>query len=88
MAASIHPRSHVRSMADADGAVLLDLEKGKYFSLNAVGMEIWNAAERGSNHSEILTHLQETFCAPLERLREDLDRFVQTLDQKGLIRVD
>ena len=72
-------------MIDPDGAVLLDLERGKYFSLNDVGAEIWQKVEEGADHSEILRHLQSSFQAPPEVLQRDLESFVQMLDEKGLI---
>jgi hypothetical protein len=40
---------HVRSLINAkDGGVLLNIQEGKCFSLNAVGAEIWKAVEENS----------------------------------------
>lgn len=87
MSAPITTSSHVRSMIDPDGAVLLDLEKGKYFSLNAVGMEIWRKVEERASRREILEHLGNTFQAPRGQLEEDLEVFIRSLSEKGLIHV-
>lgn len=78
-------QSHVRSMIDTDGAVLLDLKAGKYYSLNTVGARIWSDIEKGLSVPEILRHLEETFPGPAERLQTDLTAFVQGLKDKELI---
>lgn len=74
-------------MIDPDGAVLLDLEKGKYFSLNTVGMEIWKKVEEKASRRQILDHLRTIFQAPEDQLEEDLELFVRALSEKGLIHV-
>ncbi len=79
--------SHIRAMIDNEGAVLLDLEAGKYYSLNEVGVEIWNHVEQGRSREEILRHLRDAYCIPAERLETELSEFVSSLQQKGLIHV-
>jgi hypothetical protein len=85
---SLQIQSHVRSMIDTDGAVLLDLKRGKYYSLNVVGAQIWTKAQEGRTLPEILNHLQETFDAPIERLQNDLTAFIDGLAEKGLAHVN
>lgn len=81
-------RPHIRSMIDTDGAVLLDLKAGKYYSLNSLGTRIWSKLEEGCSVPEILEHLDESFSTPSERLRTDLTAFVQGLKDKELVDVD
>jgi hypothetical protein len=78
-------RESVRSTAHEDGGILLDLEQGKYFSLNGVGAEIWKKLQTGAALSDIQDYLQATFAAPPERLRQDLHRFVQRLQEMGVV---
>lgn len=78
---------HVRAMTDADGAVLLDLKAGKYYSLNAMGARIWQKVEDGAGRPEILEDLQGCFAVSRERLEADLESFVEGLRKKELIRV-
>ena len=87
MSNTIHVRGHVRSVLDPDGAVLLDLRQGKYYSLNGVGAEIWSQIEAGSSVSEIETHLNVSFGAPVETVRGDVAAFLQDLQGKQLIDV-
>jgi len=78
-------REHVRATAHEDGGILLDLEQGKYFSLNGVGAEIWKKLQAGASLSDIHHHLQATYSAPSERIRQDLQRFVQRLQEMGVV---
>lgn len=78
-------RERVRSTAREDGGVLLDLEQGKYFSLNGVGAEIWRKLQAGAALSDIEDHLQATYAAPPERIRQDLVRFVRRLQEMGVV---
>ena len=83
----IRTKGHVRAMSEAEGAVLLDLREGRYFSINPVGTAIWQQLEQGAERQTILDHLAAQFDAPADRLEKDLDGFVGMLDQKGLIDV-
>ena len=42
---------HARATCDADGGVLLDIEKGLCYSLNLVGAKIWQAIETRDGQS-------------------------------------
>jgi coenzyme PQQ synthesis protein D (PqqD) len=77
---------HVRSLMDGDGAVLLDLKAGRYYSLNGVGARIWSKAEKGMTLSQILDDLQKTYQIPVEKLAADLTAFVSAMEEKGLLR--
>lgn len=88
MNGSLRIQPHVRSMIDPDGAVLLDLAGGRYYSLNVVGARIWARVQEGLTLPEILRDLQETFQAPVETLRQDLSAFVNSLEEAGLAHVN
>lgn len=77
---------HVRSMIDGDGAVLLDLKAGRYYSLNGVAAKIWSRAEKGMTLSQILADLQQTYQVPAEKLALDLTAFIRAMEEKGLLR--
>lgn len=78
---------HVRSMSDPNGAVLLDLEAGRYYSLNGIGARIWSKAGEGLTLAEILRDLQACYQVPSERLESDLTAFIRGMEEKGLVRV-
>jgi hypothetical protein len=87
MNGSLQVGSHVRSIVDADGALLLDLKAGKYYSLNHLGALIWSRVEDGLPLSEILEHLKVNFPNPANRLQTDFKVFVDDLEKKGLVHV-
>ncbi|HVG08068.1 MAG TPA: PqqD family protein [Thermoanaerobaculia bacterium] len=84
---SIGIEPHVRSMIDGDGAVLLDLKAGRYYSLNGVAAGIWSRVEKGLTLPQILDELRQTYQVPAERLQADLAAFVRAMEEKGLLRV-
>jgi hypothetical protein len=77
--------SHVQSVIDADGAVLLDLNRGKYFSLNGLAADIWGRIEAGRSVPQIEADLAAAYDAPAETLRGDLMAFVASLKQERLV---
>lgn len=78
---------HVRCMSDDDGAVLLELTGGKYFSLNPLGAKIWRLLEQRRDRDQIEQEIVETFDVSSTTVAQDLDRFLGDLQQKGLVRV-
>ena len=86
MAKLFEVEPHVRAMIDADGAVLLDLQAGKYYSLNGMGAQIWTKAMDGEEEAAIVKTICELYGAPEERVRADVRAFVSGLEKKGLIR--
>ncbi len=87
IALPIQVQSHVRSVIDADGAVLLDLKRGTYYSLNGVGADIWVKLESGLTLPEIAVHLSGIYDESIETVRGDVSHFVDALSQKGLVHV-
>lgn len=87
MAKLFRVEPHVRSMIDEDGAVLLDLKGGKYFSLNGVAASIWSRAERQLDETEIVDELLSLYdgVSP-DRLRADMASLATGLEAKGLVR--
>jgi len=78
----------VRSVIDEDGAVLLDLKEGKYFSLNRAATAIWLKLEAGGAIPEIEAHLVGMYDASLEAVHADLDTFLSRLKRERLLEAD
>jgi hypothetical protein len=79
----------VRATIDADGGVLLDIEKGLCYSLNLVGAKTWHAIESGGGQAtfkDIVNALAPQFTVPREQLVRDIDEYLQDLEKKGLIK--
>jgi hypothetical protein len=78
----------VRTTANGDGAVLLDIDAGMCYSLNPVGTKIWAAVESGQGQStcgDVLDALAPEFTIPREQLAADIDNYLRELEQKRLI---
>lgn len=76
----------VRETASADGAALLDIEQGICFSLNPVGLRIWELLKKRYSVDQIADALAQDFAAvPRSQLLSDLAEFLQSLEAKHLI---
>lgn len=80
--------TEVCTVIDTDGAVLLDLRKGKYFSLNGVGALIWQEIAAGSAPAEVATRLSNRFGVSAADVRRDVDEFITRLQRERLLDVD
>jgi hypothetical protein len=80
---SISPR--VKQAESEDGAVLLDIEQGVCFSLNAVGLKIWEMLKRQSPIEQIADSLAQEFHIPRAEIIADVCDFVAQLESKHLV---
>jgi Coenzyme PQQ synthesis protein D (PqqD) len=65
---------------DLDGeAVILHLDSGTYFGLNAVGTRIWQLMERDGRLTAVLDDLRTEYDAPPDVLERDLFDLVARL---------
>ncbi len=75
----------VRETASEDGAVLLDIEQGICFSLNPVGLKIWQLLKTRHSVDEIADELAQAFPVSRSQLLSDVVEFLQSLEAKRLI---
>jgi hypothetical protein len=74
---------------DLDGeAVLLETGSGRYYGLNEVGTRMWSLLHLHGELGAVCHALLAEYDVPKDRLREDLERFVETLTARGLVRKD
>ncbi len=74
-----------------DGAVLLDIDKGMCYSLNAVASRIWLAMESrpsGITLEGIVGVLEENFNIPREQLTRDVSEYLDNLQRMSLARCE
>ena len=72
----------VREVASEDGAVLLDVEQGVCFSLNPVGLKIWELLKKGCSLDQIADALGQEFPVSRPQLLSDATEFVAALEEK------
>jgi hypothetical protein len=75
----------VRETASEDGAVLLDIEQGICFSLNPVGLKIWELLKKRYSVDQIADALVQDFAVPRSQLLSDVVEFLQSLEAKRLV---
>jgi hypothetical protein len=75
----------VRETASEDGAVLLDVEQGICFSLNPVGLRIWELLKKKCSLDQIADALELEFSISRSQLLSDATEFIAELEAKHLI---
>ncbi len=68
-----------------DTTVLLDVNGGRYYTLNEVGGRIWELVGEGASVAEIVDRLGGEFDAPAERLTLDAIALIQRMLEARLV---
>ena len=68
-----------------DGVAILDLRSNVYFSLNAVGAEVWSRLDRPAAPSDLVAHVADRFAVPPEVCAPDIEGLLDALAGHGLI---
>ena len=76
--------AHLRSIVDHDGAVILDIKRDQFFSINPVGSYIWERLLKGEGIDQIARALAEETGAELAMVVADVNEFVADLKSKQL----
>ncbi len=79
----------VRSTYTQDGGVLLDVEKGMCYSLNAVASKLWNHLEQnqaGVTFDELVTVVRSNFEVTDGQLESDIAAHLEKLEKMGLVK--
>jgi len=75
----------LRHTSGPDGAIVLDIVKGRIFSLNPVASRILQLLQTGREESEIATEISEVFHVGDEVAARDIREFIQDLETRRLI---
>lgn len=75
----------VRLAKSQDGGVLLDLDRGVFFNLNPVGARIIELLVGGCDRSSLTHLIGSEFHVSEEIVRPDVDEFLSSLWQHGLL---
>jgi predicted metalloprotease with PDZ domain len=79
----------VRSTYTQDGGVLLDVEKGMCYSLNAVASKLWNHLEQnqtGVTFEELVNVIRTNFEVTDGTLEADIAAHLEKLEKMGLVK--
>ena len=78
-------RSHLRTVMNQDGAVILDTKLGKISTLNTTGGRIWQALERGETVEMIAASLAGETGERMDAVERDVRGFVEALKDAQLL---
>ena len=81
-------RNRLRSVETPDGSVVLNVENGKMFRLNPIGMRILSLLDQGVPTDRISEEISREFGVDLETVREDVRNFFMSLNDSGLVDSD
>jgi hypothetical protein len=77
------PTAHVVWVRHTDATVLLDADRGLYYTLNEVAGRIWELIAGGEPVIEVLRCLGDEYEVPAETLQRDVDTaLTQLLDAR------
>jgi|HubBroStandDraft_4_1064222.scaffolds.fasta_scaffold1230716_1 hypothetical protein len=82
---SISPRANIRSVANRDGGVLLDIERGQMLSANPMGAWIWQMIEAGKSRTEIIRAIGDECGVDTGVVARDVDEFLTSLRSHHLV---
>jgi hypothetical protein len=70
-----------------DELVMMDIEQGKYFSLNPVATRIWDLLEKPLSLEELCSLLMEEYEVDITQCMTELQEHVGEMEKLGLINV-
>ncbi|GAB2552027.1 PqqD family protein [Spirosoma aerophilum] len=71
-----------------DEIVMVDIEKGSYFALNAVATRIWELLQEAHTMESLCEKLQAEYEVSAEQCRNDVAKHVLQMQTLGLIRAE
>jgi hypothetical protein len=78
-------QDHLRSIVDHDGAIILDIRKDQFYSVNPVGSFIWDRVIKGEDVDQIAKALAEVTGVDICVILADVNEFLADLKNKHLI---
>ena len=68
-----------------DELMMLNVERGSYFSLDPIATDIWNLLEKPARVSELIAKLQKIYSVTPEQCQADVIEFLEKLNSYGMI---
>lgn len=74
--------------SNMDGeTVMLDMESGQYFGMDAIGSVIWDKLQMPTSVADLCHALQAEFEVDAKTCEQDVSEFLQELVENGLLEV-
>lgn len=84
-ALALKPSQSVKVAKNNDGAVLLDVQQGLCFSLNPIGLRIWELLSDNFTLQEMAEKIAGEYHVPLAAVLQDVADFTNSLRAKRLL---
>lgn len=68
--------------------VIINLDKGYYYSLVKTGADIWDGIERGISTNNLIEEIAQQYSSDREEIENAVDNFIERLQQEELIVLD
>jgi hypothetical protein len=68
--------------------VILDMNRGEYLSLDAIGSTLWSGLEAGKSVDDVAKEIVVKYDVALEQARLDLESLLADLVEHGLVVAD
>jgi predicted Rdx family selenoprotein len=75
----------LRTIANQDGAVILNTTTGGITTINSTGALIWQALERGEALEAIAANLAIETGEQMDSLKRDIEKFMEALREQRLL---
>ena len=73
------------SAKNRDGAIVLDVTRGRMLRLNSTGSFIFERVQQGLALSEIISEIAQEFHISYEIASADVNQFMKSMVQAGLV---
>lgn len=78
--------NHCLATEIIDELMMMDVQSGHYFSLDAIGRDIWNRLEQPIRVGDLCAALEQVYAAPLEVITVDVLRLLHSMVGEGLVK--
>lgn len=75
----------IRSTRTVDGSVVLDVRRGRMFSVNPVGSKILELLEQGQNERRIAQEISRLYGTNIEVVQADVHDFMEALREQHIV---
>jgi hypothetical protein len=75
----------IRHTSTEDGAVLLDIDRGRILALNRVGSRVFEMLRGGLDQNQIAGEISKDFGVDANQVRNDVLDFIRTLEEYNIL---
>jgi hypothetical protein len=80
-----NPKTHLRTIANQDGAVILNSTAGTITTLNSTGAFVWQGLQRGESAENIANNLACETGEDIVAIKKDMLEFIDAMEKGKLL---